>query len=96
MAFKSRIREKNALPFLTLDFKEVFIVVLNYCLHTLFKKNFVYCDTSTKWRAVTFGQEEKNEEEEKTLLSGKNERQQNYLKDPYIGLNHLGFFLARS
>ena len=67
-----------------------------YCFPELllalyFKKNFVYCDTS-KWRAVTFGQEEKNEEEEKTLLSGKNERQQNYLKDPYIGRNHLGFF----
>ena len=77
---------------MTLDLKEVFIVVLDYCLHTLFKKNFVYCDTC-KWRAVTFGQEEKNEEEEKTLLSGKNERQQNYLKDPYIGPNHLGFFL---
>ena len=46
----------------------------------------------SKWRAVTFGQEEKNEEEEKTLLSGKNERQQNYLKDPYIGPTHLGFF----
>ena len=34
----------------------------------------------------------RNEEEEKTLLSGKNERQQNYLKDPYIGPTHLGFF----
>ena len=34
----------------------------------------------------------KNEEEEKTLLSGKNERQQNYLKDPYIGPTHLVFF----
>ena len=88
MAFKSRIREKNALPFFDIRFQGG--IVLNYCLHTLFKNNFVYCVTS-KWRAVTFGQEEKNEEEEKTLLSGKNERQQNYLKDPYIGPNHLGF-----
>ena len=59
---------------------------------TLYLTRILFTVIPSKWRAVTFGQEEKNEEEEKTLLSGKNERQQNYLKDPYIGPTHLVFF----